>query len=89
MRYSDNCPYPEYTPAVIGAGGGAGGGVTLSLSLSLSPATPLLLSQGGLARITQGQPLEVAYGSQVTLKNAFGQPVPCWLHSHQSTYPVM
>ncbi|XP_065735602.1 protein O-mannosyl-transferase 1 isoform X3 [Phocoena phocoena] len=45
--------------------------------------------EGGLARITQGQPLEVAYGSQVTLKNAFGQPVPCWLHSHQSTYPVI
>ncbi|KAB1280539.1 Protein O-mannosyl-transferase 1 [Camelus dromedarius] len=45
--------------------------------------------EGGLARITQGQPLEVAYGSQVTLKNAFGKPVPCWLHSHQSTYPVI
>ncbi|XP_054440807.1 protein O-mannosyl-transferase 1 isoform X2 [Pteronotus mesoamericanus] len=45
--------------------------------------------EGGLARITQGQPLEVAYGSQVTLKSAFGKPVPCWLHSHQSTYPVI
>ncbi|XP_012576779.1 PREDICTED: protein O-mannosyl-transferase 1 isoform X2 [Condylura cristata] len=45
--------------------------------------------EGGLARITQGQPLEVAYGSQVTLRSAFGKPVPCWLHSHQSTYPVM
>ncbi|XP_054945392.1 protein O-mannosyl-transferase 1 isoform X8 [Physeter macrocephalus] len=45
--------------------------------------------EGGLARITQGQPLEVAYGSQVTLKNVFGQPVPCWLHSHQSTYPMI
>ncbi|XP_024417995.2 protein O-mannosyl-transferase 1 isoform X2 [Desmodus rotundus] len=45
--------------------------------------------EGGLARITQGQPLEVAYGSQVTLKNAFSRPVPCWLHSHQSTYPIM
>ncbi|XP_035928447.1 protein O-mannosyl-transferase 1 isoform X3 [Halichoerus grypus] len=45
--------------------------------------------EGGLARITQGQPLEVAYGSQVTLKNVFGKPVPCWLHSHQSTYPVI
>uniref|UniRef100_A0A8W4F9B7 Dolichyl-phosphate-mannose--protein mannosyltransferase n=1 Tax=Sus scrofa TaxID=9823 RepID=A0A8W4F9B7_PIG len=45
--------------------------------------------EGGLARITQGQPLEVAYGSQVTLKNVFGKPVPCWLHSHQNTYPVM
>ncbi|XP_013842435.1 protein O-mannosyl-transferase 1 isoform X4 [Sus scrofa] len=45
--------------------------------------------EGGLARITQGQPLEVAYGSQVTLKNVFGKPVPCWLHSHQNTYPVI
>uniref|UniRef100_A0AC11ED22 Protein O-mannosyltransferase 1 n=1 Tax=Ovis aries TaxID=9940 RepID=A0AC11ED22_SHEEP len=45
--------------------------------------------EGGLARVTQGQPLEVAFGSQVTLKNVFGQPVPCWLHSHQSTYPMM
>ncbi|XP_016052089.1 PREDICTED: protein O-mannosyl-transferase 1 isoform X3 [Miniopterus natalensis] len=47
------------------------------------------LSNGGLARITQGQPLEVAYGSQVTLKSASGKPVPCWLHSHQSTYPMI
>ncbi|XP_006754245.1 PREDICTED: protein O-mannosyl-transferase 1 [Myotis davidii] len=44
--------------------------------------------EGGLARITQGQPLEVAYGSQVTLKSASGKPVPCWLHSHPSTYPL-
>lgn len=45
--------------------------------------------EGGLARITQGQPLEVAFGSQVTLKSVFGKPMPCWLHSHQSTYPVI
>ncbi|XP_004713302.1 protein O-mannosyl-transferase 1 isoform X1 [Echinops telfairi] len=45
--------------------------------------------EGGLARITRGQPLEVAYGSQVTLKSVFGKPVPCWLHSHQSTYPMI
>ncbi|XP_036276360.1 protein O-mannosyl-transferase 1 isoform X1 [Pipistrellus kuhlii] len=44
--------------------------------------------EGGLARITQGQPLEVAFGSQVTLKSASGKPVPCWLHSHPSTYPL-
>lgn len=44
--------------------------------------------EGGLARITQGQPLEVAYGSQVTLKSASGKPVPCWLHSHPSPYPL-
>ncbi|XP_011933272.1 PREDICTED: protein O-mannosyl-transferase 1 isoform X7 [Cercocebus atys] len=47
------------------------------------------LNRGGLARITQGQPLEVAFGSQVTLRNVFGKPVPCWLHSHQDTYPMI
>ncbi|XP_016046867.1 protein O-mannosyl-transferase 1 isoform X2 [Erinaceus europaeus] len=45
--------------------------------------------EGGLARITQGQPLEVAYGSQITLRNVFGKVMPCWLHSHQSTYPMI
>ncbi|XP_053138518.1 protein O-mannosyl-transferase 1 isoform X2 [Hemicordylus capensis] len=44
--------------------------------------------EGGLARITQGQPLEVAYGSQVTLRNVLGKPMPCWLHSHKNTYPI-
>ncbi|XP_060106963.1 protein O-mannosyl-transferase 1 isoform X2 [Heteronotia binoei] len=44
--------------------------------------------EGGLARITQGQPLEVAYGSQVTLRNILGKPMPCWLHSHKNTYPI-
>ncbi|XP_010625693.1 protein O-mannosyl-transferase 1 isoform X4 [Fukomys damarensis] len=45
--------------------------------------------EGGLARITEGQPLEVAFGSQVTLRNVFGKPLPCWLHSHQNTYPMI
>lgn len=45
--------------------------------------------EGGLARITQGQPLEVAYGSQVTLRSVSGKPVPCWLHSHHNTYPMI
>ncbi|ERE71240.1 protein O-mannosyl-transferase 1-like protein [Cricetulus griseus] len=45
--------------------------------------------EGGLARITQGQPLEVAFGSQVTLRNVFGKPLPCWLHSHKNTYPMI
>ncbi|XP_069333080.1 protein O-mannosyl-transferase 1 isoform X5 [Eulemur rufifrons] len=45
--------------------------------------------EGGLARVTQGQPLEVAFGSQVTLRSVFGKPLPCWLHSHQSTYPMI
>ncbi|XP_053328378.1 protein O-mannosyl-transferase 1 [Spea bombifrons] len=44
--------------------------------------------EGGLSRITQGQPLEVAFGSQITLRNTLGKPVPCWLHSHKHTYPV-
>ncbi|XP_043914336.1 protein O-mannosyl-transferase 1 isoform X2 [Protopterus annectens] len=44
--------------------------------------------EGGLARITQGQPLEVAYGSQITLRNVLGKPVPCWLHSHKDPYPI-
>ncbi|XP_072286162.1 protein O-mannosyl-transferase 1 isoform X3 [Pyxicephalus adspersus] len=45
--------------------------------------------KGGLSRITQGQPLEVAFGSQITLRNTLGKPVPCWLHSHKNNYPVM
>ncbi|AWP07746.1 putative snRNA-activating protein complex subunit 4 [Scophthalmus maximus] len=44
--------------------------------------------QGGLSRITQGQPLEVAYGSQVTLRSSASQPIPCWLHSHKANYPI-
>ncbi|XP_062372137.1 protein O-mannosyl-transferase 1 [Sardina pilchardus] len=44
--------------------------------------------EGGLARITKGQPLEVAYGSQVTLRSISSKPVPCWLHSHKANYPI-
>ncbi|XP_031440762.1 protein O-mannosyl-transferase 1 [Clupea harengus] len=44
--------------------------------------------EGGLARITKGQPLEVAYGSQVTLRGVSSKPVPCWLHSHKANYPI-
>ncbi|XP_056138982.1 protein O-mannosyl-transferase 1 isoform X2 [Lampris incognitus] len=44
--------------------------------------------EGGLSRIAQGQPLEVAYGSQVTLRSVASQPVPCWLHSHKANYPI-
>ncbi|KAJ8415464.1 hypothetical protein AAFF_G00424440 [Aldrovandia affinis] len=44
--------------------------------------------KGGLARITQGQPLEVAFGSQVTLRSKSSKPVPCWLHSHKANYPI-
>ncbi|XP_073412052.1 protein O-mannosyl-transferase 1 isoform X3 [Dendrobates tinctorius] len=45
--------------------------------------------EGGLSRITQGQPLEVAFGSQITLRNTLGKPVPCWLHSHKNNYPII
>lgn len=40
--------------------------------------------QGGLSRITRGQPLDVAYGSQVTLRSS----TSCWLHSHKANYPI-
>ncbi|TRY95916.1 hypothetical protein DNTS_021436 [Danionella cerebrum] len=44
--------------------------------------------EGGLSRITQGQPLDVAFGSQVTLRTVSSKPVPCWLHSHKANYPI-
>ncbi|XP_077393640.1 protein O-mannosyl-transferase 1 isoform X3 [Festucalex cinctus] len=53
----------------------------------MSPAFQASL-EGGLSRITQGQPLEVAYGSQVTLRSSASQPIPCWLHSHKANYPI-
>ncbi|KAM9700000.1 protein O-mannosyl-transferase 1 [Menidia menidia] len=53
----------------------------------MSPAFQASL-QGGLSRITQGQPLEVAFGSQVTLRSSASQPAPCWLHSHKANYPI-
>uniref|UniRef100_G3P9G9 dolichyl-phosphate-mannose--protein mannosyltransferase n=1 Tax=Gasterosteus aculeatus aculeatus TaxID=481459 RepID=G3P9G9_GASAC len=53
----------------------------------MSPAFQASL-EGGLSRITLGQPLEVAYGSQVTLRSSVSQPMPCWLHSHKANYPI-
>uniref|UniRef100_A0A672GPI6 Protein O-mannosyl-transferase 1 n=1 Tax=Salarias fasciatus TaxID=181472 RepID=A0A672GPI6_SALFA len=53
----------------------------------MSPAFQASL-QGGLSRITRGQPLEVAYGSQVTLRSSASQPIACWLHSHKANYPI-
>lgn len=41
---------------------------------------------GGLASIIKGQPLEVAHGSQITLKHTHGRA--CWLHSHAHNYPI-
>lgn len=42
--------------------------------------------QGGLASITKGQPLQVAHGSQITLRHTHGRT--CWLHSHAHVYPL-
>ncbi|XP_032598902.1 protein O-mannosyltransferase 1 [Drosophila grimshawi] len=42
--------------------------------------------EGGLASITQGQPLAVVHGSQITLRHTHGRT--CWLHSHAAVYPV-
>ncbi|GAU95081.1 hypothetical protein RvY_06758-2 [Ramazzottius varieornatus] len=45
--------------------------------------------EGGLAAITQGQPYDIAHGSQITLRNVAGvNEEPCWLHSHDAVYPV-
>ncbi|GFR77214.1 protein O-mannosyltransferase 1 [Elysia marginata] len=55
--------------------------------------------EGGLATLTKGQPVEVAFGSQITLRHTenvglgvgAGSPAgghPCWLHSHAHMYPV-
>lgn len=68
--------------------------VHLSLLYRSGPHDQMMTSafqaslEGGLSRITQGQPLEVAYGSQVTLRSAANQPIPCWLHSHKVNYPI-
>jgi len=42
--------------------------------------------EGGLSSIVRGQPLEVAHGSQITLRHTHGRA--CWLHSHEHVYPV-
>ncbi|XP_017081211.1 protein O-mannosyltransferase 1 [Drosophila eugracilis] len=42
--------------------------------------------EGGLASITQGQPVAVVHGSQITLRHTHGRT--CWLHSHAAVYPV-
>lgn len=42
--------------------------------------------EGGLASITKGQPLNIAHGSQITLRHTHGRA--CWLHSHAHVYPV-
>jgi dolichyl-phosphate-mannose-protein mannosyltransferase len=42
--------------------------------------------EGGLSSIVQGQPLEIAHGSQITLRHTHGKT--CWMHSHEHVYPV-
>ena len=42
--------------------------------------------EGGLSSIVQGQPLEIAHGSQVTLRHTHGKT--CWMHSHEHVYPI-
>lgn len=42
--------------------------------------------EGGLASITKGQPLNIAHGSQITLRHTHGRT--CWMHSHAHVYPV-
>lgn len=42
--------------------------------------------EDGLASITQGQPLEIVHGSQITLRHTHGRS--CWLHSHEHLYPI-
>lgn len=46
--------------------------------------------EGGLATLTKGQPLNVAFGSQITLRHthSLSPGKPCWLHSHAHVYPV-
>eukprot|EP00057_Strongylocentrotus_purpuratus_P034051 XP_793742.3 PREDICTED: protein O-mannosyl-transferase 1 [Strongylocentrotus purpuratus] len=42
--------------------------------------------EGGLAKVTQGQPKNIAYGSQITLRHTHS--TVCWLHSHPHLYPL-
>uniref|UniRef100_A0A0A9XQB2 dolichyl-phosphate-mannose--protein mannosyltransferase n=2 Tax=Lygus hesperus TaxID=30085 RepID=A0A0A9XQB2_LYGHE len=66
--------------------------VHLSLLYKAGPHDSIMTSafqaslEGGLASITKGQPLEVAHGSQVTLRHTHGKA--CWLHSHAEVYPI-
>lgn len=67
--------------------------VHLSILTKAGPHDDIMTSafqaslEGGLAAITRGQPYEVAYGSQVTLRHTHSSR-PCWLHSHPEVYPL-
>ncbi|KAK2145245.1 hypothetical protein LSH36_693g02094 [Paralvinella palmiformis] len=43
--------------------------------------------EGGLSSVTKHQPVQVAFGSQITLRHTHGSH-PCWLHSHRHVYPL-
>nr|XP_022326265.1 protein O-mannosyl-transferase 1-like [Crassostrea virginica] len=70
--------------------------VHLSLLTKAGPHDNIMTSafqaslEGGLAALTKGQPLHVAYGSQVTLRHthSLSPGKPCWLHSHAHVYPI-
>jgi dolichyl-phosphate-mannose-protein mannosyltransferase len=66
--------------------------VHLSVLVNAGPHDNIMTSafqaslNGGLASIIRGQPLEIAHGSQITLKHTHGRA--CWMHSHAQVYPV-
>lgn len=66
--------------------------VHLSILVNAGPHDNIMTSafqaslNGGLASIIKGQPLEIAHGSQITLKHTHGRA--CWLHSHLQVYPI-
>lgn len=66
--------------------------IHLSILIKAGPHDNIMTSafqaslEGGLASITKGQPLEVAHGSQITLRHTHGRA--CWLHSHPHVYPL-
>ncbi|KAJ8300903.1 hypothetical protein KUTeg_022422, partial [Tegillarca granosa] len=55
----------------------------------LADITKSDFSLGGLAALTKGQPVHVAFGSQITLRHTHDTSPgkPCWLHSHLHLYP--
>lgn len=70
--------------------------IHLSLLTKAGPHDNIMTSafqaslEGGLAALTKGQPLNVAYGSQITLRHthSLSPGKPCWLHSHAHVYPI-
>lgn len=45
--------------------------------------------EGGLSSLAHGQPYNISFGSQISLRNGFGvEDKLCWLHSHTEVYPI-